>query len=138
MNVFEIVADWLKEHGCDGLAGDECGCTLDEIMPCEVPNHDCVAGIKAPIPAEYKDELVLVSDFWMVPKQMEKQVNEHLVTLTSAERDLLIHGIQFTHGEGCTWPEEWPLIEPLLKKLGYEETTYEDIHHTEGEKIDEH
>lgn len=34
MTVKEIVSDWLKAHGYTGLAGYECGCTLDDLMPC--------------------------------------------------------------------------------------------------------
>lgn len=42
MNVREIIKEWLTTHGYDGLAGDECGCTLDDLIPgsgeCEVEN----------------------------------------------------------------------------------------------------
>jgi hypothetical protein len=38
MTIREIVADWLKSHGYDGLycgeVGDECGCHLDDFAPC--------------------------------------------------------------------------------------------------------
>jgi hypothetical protein len=58
------------------------------------------------------------------------------IELTSAERDLLIHAIRFTRGGHCIWPEEQPLVEPLLEKLGWTK------HGTEywlekGEKTDE-
>ncbi len=56
MNVREIVADWLKAHGYDGLYwsetfcdGEGCGCTLDDLMPCEwVDGRSCVAGYCKP------------------------------------------------------------------------------------------
>ncbi len=66
MTVKEIVADWLKEHECDGLchADCECGCTLDDFVPCFDPDFDCVAAVKGPVPEEYDG----VST-WMVPKQ---------------------------------------------------------------------
>ena len=37
MTVKDIVADWLKTHGYDGLLdvdGAGCGCTLDDFCPC--------------------------------------------------------------------------------------------------------
>ena len=35
--VREIVAEWLDSHGYDGLVNvdGECGCPLDDLMPCE-------------------------------------------------------------------------------------------------------
>ena len=64
MNIREIVAEYLKAHKCDGLCGDECGCSLDDLMPCECPNMDhCVAAVKGEVPDEYKAEF----DDWFVP-----------------------------------------------------------------------
>ncbi len=34
MKVPEIVADWLRSHGYDGLYTDDCGCTLDDLAQC--------------------------------------------------------------------------------------------------------
>lgn len=49
MNIEEIVKAWLEANGYDGLANDECGCDLDDLMPCDEPyaTH-CVAGHKVP------------------------------------------------------------------------------------------
>lgn len=33
-DVRDIVKTWLKKHGFDGLYCDECGCELDDLMPC--------------------------------------------------------------------------------------------------------
>ncbi len=44
MTTAEIVADWLRAHGYDGLAGEDCGCALDDLMPCGEIHLDCVAG----------------------------------------------------------------------------------------------
>lgn len=45
MTIPEIVTEWLKARGYDGLAGDECGCKLDDLMPCGEPHLvDCVPG----------------------------------------------------------------------------------------------
>lgn len=34
MNVRDIVEEWLKDHGYDGLAGDGCGCQIGDLAPC--------------------------------------------------------------------------------------------------------
>ena len=34
MTVKEITKAWLEGHQFDGLAGDECGCELSDLMPC--------------------------------------------------------------------------------------------------------
>ena len=35
MTVKDIVTEYLKAHGYDGLAAEDCGCGLDDLMPCE-------------------------------------------------------------------------------------------------------
>jgi hypothetical protein len=44
MTAKEIIIDWLKAHGYDGLCSDECGCRLDDLMPGECSCPDCVPG----------------------------------------------------------------------------------------------
>ncbi len=34
MDVYDIVKKYLKENGFDGLCTDDCGCHLDDLMPC--------------------------------------------------------------------------------------------------------
>jgi hypothetical protein len=48
----EVIGLWLLGHGYDGIAGEECGCGIDNLMPC-LSNHGsgpdlykCVAGHK--------------------------------------------------------------------------------------------
>jgi hypothetical protein len=39
----EIIEKYLKENGFDGLCGGYCcGCTLDDLIPCEFGVKDCV------------------------------------------------------------------------------------------------
>ena len=35
MNVMEIVKEYLQKNNYDGLAGDDCGCELEDLMPCD-------------------------------------------------------------------------------------------------------
>ena len=35
MTVGEILKKYLQDNGYDGLAGDECGCKIDDLFPCE-------------------------------------------------------------------------------------------------------
>lgn len=63
MTVKEIVADWLKAHDCEGLYSEDCGCKLDDLMPCGEPNFNCVAAVNDP--AEHDPEVQV----WMTPKQ---------------------------------------------------------------------
>lgn len=42
--VSEIVKDWLTKHNLDGLYHDDCGCSKDDLFPCDSPFMNCVAG----------------------------------------------------------------------------------------------
>ena len=47
MIVKEIIFDWLKNHGYDGLCdGEDCGCCLADFMPCDEDGGilDCEPG----------------------------------------------------------------------------------------------
>ena len=59
MTIKEIVKKWLEDNGCDGLCGEDCGCGIDDIMPC-VTNGclvlcDCVAAKKVIATEEHYD-----------------------------------------------------------------------------------
>ncbi len=51
----DIVGEWLKQNGYDGLAGNECGCELGDLMCCDEPRADCVAGHKITCPCSRAD-----------------------------------------------------------------------------------
>ena len=46
MTVRKIVEGWLRANGYEGLAGegggDGCGCSIDDLMPCDESGQDCV------------------------------------------------------------------------------------------------
>ena len=44
MTVKEIVLQYLKDNGYDGLYYDECGCSLDNLMPCGCEKDECKPG----------------------------------------------------------------------------------------------
>ena len=46
MNVIEIVKEYLQKNNYDGLAGDDCGCELGDLMPCDGTYETCEAGHK--------------------------------------------------------------------------------------------
>lgn len=44
MSILHIVREYLKDHKYDGLFKNGCGCTLDDLMPCDEPYPYCRAG----------------------------------------------------------------------------------------------
>jgi len=52
MNIVEIVADWLRSNGYDGLYIDECGCRLEDLMPCCEDCRHCEAGVSVGTPED--------------------------------------------------------------------------------------
>jgi len=49
MDVKEIVKEYLKDHGYDGLYHDsDCGCTFGDLMCCEASYDDCRPGVFYP------------------------------------------------------------------------------------------
>lgn len=51
-NVKEILEEYLKANGFDGLAGDECGCFIGDLVPCDNDPSGCVPGHKIVCTAE--------------------------------------------------------------------------------------
>lgn len=48
MTVKEIIVKYLKENGYDGLfePDGECGCRIDDLIPCSELNEHCETGYK--------------------------------------------------------------------------------------------
>jgi len=52
-----IVRQYLREHGYDGLAGEHCGCSIEDFPPCEHISPDCVGAYVRKATQEDVDEL---------------------------------------------------------------------------------
>ncbi len=50
MEVRQIVEQWLRANKYDGLTTEDCGCEVDDLMPCGEIISDCKAGYKVPCP----------------------------------------------------------------------------------------
>jgi len=50
MTVLEIVKDYLDKNGFDGLCNDTCGCSKNDLFPCDDACLDCIAAYAAPSP----------------------------------------------------------------------------------------
>ena len=48
MEIRQIVEQWLRANGYDGLTTVDCGCVVDDLMPCGEYVADCEAGYKVP------------------------------------------------------------------------------------------
>ena len=50
MKVIDIVANYLRDNGFDGLVSrdGECGCGIEDLHPCEEEFADCEPGYKVP------------------------------------------------------------------------------------------
>lgn len=48
MTVRDILLQWLKANGYDGLMNDgaECGCEIGDLIPCDEPCESCRPGYK--------------------------------------------------------------------------------------------
>ena len=57
MNVKDILVEWLKEHGYDGLCNnmDGCGCDMKDICPwTDQKIENCESAYKVPADADFK------------------------------------------------------------------------------------
>lgn len=55
MTVKEIVKDYLEQNGFDGLCSENCGCGLDDIMPCDCETNNCQPAYKHKCKADCTD-----------------------------------------------------------------------------------
>lgn len=44
MTIREIIEQYLKDNNYDGLAGDDCGCKISDLMCCDNPTPNCQPG----------------------------------------------------------------------------------------------
>jgi hypothetical protein len=60
MNVKEIIEKYLRDNGYDGLcyADEECGCLLEDLIPCGEPCDQCVPGYNGADPSGEHDSFI--------------------------------------------------------------------------------
>ena len=65
MDLKDIIRDWLVTHKCDGLCNSdvECGCNLEDFMPCGELDMGCEAARQGKPPDGMESDF----DFWMYP-----------------------------------------------------------------------
>ena len=75
MDIEEIVKEWLKANGYDGLYNSEleCGCQLGDLMPCSEPHtSECLAGVGKLIDED--DRIIGTNTAWIIgPKETDKK-----------------------------------------------------------------
>ncbi len=55
MTLKDIIKEWLIKNGYEGLyendsSYDGCGCAVEDLMPCDEPSINCMAGYKVSCP----------------------------------------------------------------------------------------
>jgi hypothetical protein len=60
----EIVHAYLVRHGFGGMAGDGCGCSLDDLFACGVVNPDCSPGFEI-VPARMEGRKNTIGDYYI-------------------------------------------------------------------------
>jgi hypothetical protein len=54
--MLDIIYSYLRTYGYDGLAGDDCGCQIDDLCPCENCCINCVPAYKVKPTQDFIDE----------------------------------------------------------------------------------
>jgi hypothetical protein len=80
IDVQGIVKEYLEEHGFDGLAADDCGCSKADLFPCDGyfgncrPAHRVIGGCAAcTFECESRGEIDETGECFQVEKQPEKK-----------------------------------------------------------------
>jgi len=113
----EIMIDWLTTHGYDGLYGEECGCLLDDLMPCGEGCEGCQGGVRMDIAASTRCGCDgQGTDHWHVaPKGWKEKLEEakRWTCECGAKCDpwsydwLWHYGWQHAHPVSCGHRQEW-------------------------------
>ena len=74
-NVKEIVAQYLKAKGFDGLSNEFCqGCDVNDLMPCDSPCDICEPAIKHYCPCCGEDMFIPLNGILKICREMNKKV----------------------------------------------------------------
>ena len=68
----ELLADKLKEMGADGLCNHDCGCVLDDLIPCCCLEAYCVPAKKAICNEDNWDEGCVLGSEMLVPMKTKE------------------------------------------------------------------
>jgi hypothetical protein len=72
MTVREIIENYLKENGYDGLCSDECGCQIGDLCPCESYMFNCVPGYLHKCDENCDHEFAYITD-WHISTEKSKE-----------------------------------------------------------------
>lgn len=88
MTLQQIVREWLKANGYDGLCDCnlECGCSVDDIMPCAEPGTECEAGYQKKGDKDSGYDFVIVPG--RKPDTLISLVNELNSQITTVHLDM--------------------------------------------------
>ena len=67
--VAKMVEVWLRDNDYSGLWSEECGCEIDDLMPCGEYNSDCQAGYKKDCTQECEHEDTYHTGDWHIQKK---------------------------------------------------------------------
>jgi hypothetical protein len=116
MDCIDIVLKYLKENGYDGLFNDECGCVLDDLVPCSGEDFStCQPGYRVPCDCgEHDYHIVDKKPEADVPADLEAALAVLIETLTPEEAANLKsipegEMARFHHGAGRNLRNEWGL-----------------------------
>lgn len=77
MNVIDIVANYLRENGYDGLYNPGvCACELSDLRPCDSEFAECKPGVKKSpdeMTEEEKELYDVDCEFYIVAKKEDKE-----------------------------------------------------------------
>lgn len=78
ITVEKMVETWLRANGYDGLYSDDCGCEVDDLMPCGETTMTCQAGYKVPCPGPEECDEGGLCPWHIGPNKYIPQVQEKL------------------------------------------------------------
>ncbi len=77
LTVRDILKQWLEANGYGGLYDDnECGCAVDNLIPCDGPCYPCHPGYIGPSPDSEYDFLIYGTEKAVSQAEKDKREQE--------------------------------------------------------------